>query len=203
MNLAVILFTAFALSMDAFTVSITKGMTVKKLTTGLGIKIALFFGVFQGAMPFIGWYLGVSFEEYIKSVDHWIALILLTYLGFNMISSFIEERKTHGKGLPKEGDSCDVTLSTKELIVLSIATSIDALAVGISFAFTDIDIIQACIAITVVTFVMCLIGVFLGRRVGDVLNGYAELLGGIILILIGVSIFNDHTQIISNLFGIF
>lgn len=199
MSLAVILFTALALSMDAFTVSVTKGMSVKNLTKGLAIKIALFFGVFQGLMPLIGWLLGVSFEKYIKSIDHWIALVLLSYLGFRMIREFIEERKTHSKGLAREGDSCSVELSTNEIIMLSIATSIDALAVGISFAFSDVNIIQAALAITVVTFIMCLIGVFMGRKIGNVFNGYADLLGGVILIFIGLSIFNEHTNLINDL----
>ena len=92
------------------------------------------------------------------------------------------------------------TLTNKELLVLSIATSIDALAVGISFAFTDVNIYYICLSITIITFIMCLIGVFLGKKIGDVFSSYAELLGGIILILIGLNIFNEHTGFISNFF---
>ncbi len=191
MDLAVILLTGLALSMDAFTVSVSKGMTLKNLTTSLGIKIALSFGIFQGIMPFLGWFLGVSFEKYIVAIDHWIALILLTYLGFNMIKGFFEKDEV------EENKSY---LTNKELFVLSIATSIDALAVGISFAFTDVNIYYICISITVITFIMCLIGVFLGKKIGNVLSFYAELLGGVILILIGLNIFNEHTHFISNIF---
>ena len=187
MDLAVILLTGLALSMDAFTVSVSKGMTLKNLTTSLGIKIALSFGIFQGIMPFLGWFLGVSFEKYIVAIDHWIALILLTYLGFNMIKGFFEKDEV------EENKSY---LTNKELFVLSIATSIDALAVGISFAFTDVNIYYICISITVITFIMCLIGVFLGKKIGNVLSSYAELLGGVILILIGLNIFNEHTHFI-------
>ncbi|MEF9990885.1 MAG: manganese efflux pump MntP family protein [Romboutsia sp.] len=200
MNLTAILFTSLALSMDAFAVSITKGMTIKKLTKGLGIKIALFFGLFQGGMPLMGWILGISFERYIKSIDHWIALILLSFLGYKMIGEFIKSRKEQELNI-EVGLSIDVEeeLSIKELIMLSIATSIDALAVGISFAFLSVDIVNASISIGIITFLMCLIGVFVGNKIGDVFNGYAELIGGIILIIIGINIFNEHTQIITNI----
>ena len=201
MSLTVILFTALALSMDAFAVSITKGMTIKNLTKGLGMKIALFFGMFQGGMPLLGWALGISFEKYIKSVDHWIALILLSFLGFKMISDFIKSKKEEGTEYELE---CSAThfeeeLSNKELLILSIATSIDALAIGISFAFLSVDIVAASICIAIITFIMCVIGVILGNKIGDIFSGYAELAGGIILIIIGINIFNEHTQILSNI----
>ncbi len=201
MSLTVILFTALALSMDAFAVSITKGMTIKNLTKGLGMKIALFFGMFQGGMPLLGWALGISFEKYIKSVDHWIALILLSFLGFKMISEFIKSKKEEGTEYELE---CSAThseeeLSNKELLMLSIATSIDALAIGISFAFLSVDIVSVSISIAVITFFMCIIGVLLGNKIGNIFNGYAELAGGVILIIIGINIFNEHTQILSNI----
>lgn len=200
MSFTAILFTAFALSMDALAVSVTKGMTLKNLTKGISIKIALAFGLFQGGMPLLGWALGISFESYIKSIDHWIALILLGFLGFKMIQEFIKSKKDN-EGVYLE---CGITadegdLSNKELIILSIATSIDALAVGISFAFLNVDIIQASLTICIITFIVCLIGVILGNKIGDIFNGYAELVGGIILIIIGINIFNEHTQIFSNI----
>ena len=191
MDLAVILLTGLALSMDAFTVSVSKGMTLKNLTTSLGIKIALSFGIFQGIMPFLGWFLGVSFEKYIVAIDHWIALILLTYLGFNMIKGFFEKDEV------EENKSY---LTNKELFVLSIATSIDALAVGVTFAFLNIDIIPICVSIGVITFLVCFIGVLIGKKIGSVFKNYAQIVGGIILVLIGLNILNEHTQIISNLF---
>lgn len=200
MSFTAILFTAFALSMDALAVSVTKGMTLKNLTKSISIKIALAFGLFQGGMPLLGWVLGISFESYIKSIDHWIALILLSFLGFKMIQEFIKSKKDD-EGVYLE---CGITadegdLSNKELIMLSIATSIDALAVGISFAFLNVDIIQASLTICIITFIVCLIGVILGNKIGDIFNGYAELVGGIILIIIGINIFNEHTQIFSNI----
>lgn len=200
MSFTVILFTAFALSMDALAVSVTKGMTLKNLTKGTSIKIALAFGLFQGGMPLLGWALGISFESYIKSIDHWVALILLSFLGFKMIQEFIKSKK-EGEEVSLE---CGITtdesnLSNKELIMLSIATSIDALAVGISFAFLSVDIVPASLTICIITFIVCLIGVILGSKIGDIFNGYAELVGGIILIIIGINIFNEHTQIFNNI----
>lgn len=199
MGFITILFTAFALSMDAFAVSVTKGMTLKNITKGTSLKIALAFGLFQGGMPLIGWILGISFESYIKSIDHWIALILLSFLGFKMIQEFVKARKEGDSELECATTIDESTISNKELIMLSIATSIDALAVGISFAFLSVNIVQASLAICIVTFVMCLIGVILGNKIGDIFNGYAELIGGVILILIGINIFNEHTQIFSNI----
>lgn len=199
MSFTAILFTAFALSMDALAVSVTKGMTLKNLTKGLSIKIALAFGLFQGGMPLLGWALGVSFESYIKSIDHWIALILLSFLGFRMIKEFVKSKKEDEANL-ECGVTCDESnLSNKELIMLSIATSIDALAVGISFAFLSVDIVAASLTICIITFIVCLIGVILGNKIGDIFNGYAELIGGVILILIGINIFNEHTQILNNI----
>ena len=200
MGFAAILFTAFALSMDAFAVSVTKGMTLKNITKGLSFKIALAFGLFQGGMPLLGWILGISFESYIKSIDHWIALILLSFLGFKMIQEFAKSRKEEKETSLECGVTVEEsTISNKELIMLSIATSIDALAVGISFAFLSVDIVSASLTICIITFIMCLIGVILGNKIGDIFNGYAELVGGVILILIGINIFNEHTQIFSNI----
>ena len=207
MNFITIFFTAVALAMDAFAVSITKGMTLKNLTKKMAIKIALFFGVFQAAMPFIGWFLGISFEKYIKSKDHLIALILLSVLGGKMIYEFIKEKreakeesiadKEVSSTLEVEGDIEE--LSNKELTTLAVATSIDALAVGISFAFLSVNIISTSIIIGVITFVLCLIGVIAGKRIGGLFSEYAELIGGIILIIIGISIFNEHTGFIMNI----
>ncbi|WP_042275320.1 manganese efflux pump MntP [[Clostridium] dakarense] len=200
MSFTAILFTAFALSMDALAVSVTKGMTLKNLTKGTSIKIALAFGLFQGGMPLLGWALGLSFESYIKSIDHWIALILLSFLGFKMIQEFIKSKKEDEEVSIECGITTDESnLSNKELIMLSIATSIDALAVGISFAFLNVDIVPASLTICIITFIVCLIGVILGNKIGDIFNGYAELVGGIILIIIGINIFNEHTQIFNNI----
>ena len=193
MGIFSVILTGFALSMDAFAVSVTKGITLKKVDLSIGIKIAFFFGLFQAVMPLIGWLFGMNFEVYIRSIDHWIAVILLSFLGIKMIIETInseDDNKTNS-----------VYLDNKELIILSIATSIDALAVGVTFAFLNIDIIPICISIGVITFIVCFIGVIIGKKIGSILKDSAQIIGVIILILIGLNIFNEHTQIISNLFG--
>lgn len=189
MGIISILLTSFALSMDAFAVSVTKGITLKKINYSISAKIAFFFGLFQGIMPLFGWLLGIKFESYIKSFDHWIALLLLSFIGIKMIFDAKDD-----------DDSNSSTLDNKELIVLSIATSIDALAIGVSFAFLNIDIVPVCLAIGSITFLMCFMGVLIGKKIGNVFKNYAQMVGGLILILIGLNIFNEHTGIISNLF---
>ena len=202
MNFIALIFTAFALSMDAFAVSITKGMTIKNLKKSTALKMALAFGVFQGSMPLLGWALGISFESYIKSIDHWIAFILLGFIGFNMIKGFFDDRKEENASeLEFSATADEHDLSNKEIIMLAVATSIDALAVGISFAFLNVSIIPAASIICIITFLVCVVGVFVGNKVGDIFNGYAELVGGVILILIGFNIFNEHTQILNNIFN--
>lgn len=191
MSIFSIIVTAFSLSMDAFAVSITKGISLKKINLYIASKIALFFGIFQGVMPLIGWVFGTRFELYIKSIDHWVAFILLGLIGFKMILE------------SKEDDSHEdysSTLDNKELIVLSIATSIDALAVGVSFAFLNIDIVPISIAISVITFIVCFLGVLIGRKIGSFFKKFAQILGGCLLIFIGFNILNDHIHIITNLF---
>ncbi len=211
MGLVSILLTAFALSMDAFAVSVTKGITIKNVTKKIAFKIAFFFGLFQGGMPLIGWALGIRFEKYIKSFDHWIALILLSFLGARMIYESIKDRKEHNDNemdeiavdIDAKGNSeksINYTISMKDLIVLSIATSIDALAVGVSFAFLSINIIPVVTAIALITFIVCFVGVLIGSQIGYRLKDYAEIVGGIILIFIGLSIFNEHTEFITNFF---
>ena len=190
MGIFSILLTGFALSMDAFAVSVTKGMTLKKINLSIATKIAFLFGLFQAVMPLIGWLFGMNFELYIRSIDHWIAVFLLSFLGIKMIVEAI-----------KDDDNDNSTyLDNKELIILSIATSIDALAVGVTFAFLNIDIIPICVSIGVITFLVCFIGVLIGKKIGSVFKNYAQIIGAIILILIGLNILNEHTQIISNLF---
>ena len=202
MNFIALIFTAFALSMDAFAVSITKGMTIKNLKKSTALKMALAFGVFQGAMPLLGWALGISFESYIKSIDHWIAFILLGFIGFNMIKGFFDDIKEENASELEFIATTDVDdLSNKEIIMLAVATSIDALAVGISFAFLNVSIIPAASILCIITFLVCVVGVFVGNKVDDIFNGYAELVGGVILILIGFNIFNEHTQILSKIFN--
>ncbi|MFR3567791.1 MAG: manganese efflux pump MntP family protein [Paraclostridium sordellii] len=205
MSLVSVLLTSFALSMDAFAVSITKGMTMKNITKKIAFKIAFFFGLFQGGMPLIGWLLGISFEKYIKTFDHWIALILLSFLGIKMICESIKENKKDEVAMDLEINglrqkTSTVDIKTKDLLVLSVATSIDALAVGVSFAFLNISIIEVVTSIAIITFLVCFTGVLIGKKIGPILKNYAEIIGGIILIFIGLNIFNEHTGFISNFF---
>ncbi|WP_250673996.1 manganese efflux pump MntP family protein [Paraclostridium ghonii] len=208
MSLISILLMSFALAMDAFAVSITKGMTMKNITIKLAFKIAFFFGLFQGVMPLIGWALGISFEGYIKAFDHWIALILLSFLGIKMIYESIKGEHEDEVALAitqdnMQSDLDDSDIKIKDLIILSIATSIDALAVGVSFAFLNISIIPVVSAIAIITFIVCFVGVLIGKQIGPMLKNYAEIIGGVILILIGLNIFNEHTEFLSNFLNLF
>jgi len=191
MGFLTILLTGFALAMDAFAVSVTKGMTLRKITSFISFKIAFFFGLFQGLMPFIGWFVGIRFQLYIKAVDHWIALFLLSFIGLKMIFEAYEDSNN-----PEITVTCDDELDNRELIILSIATSIDALAVGISFAFLNVHIIPLCLSIGLITFVLCFLGVMIGKFLGPVFKNYSQIIGGIILILIGINILNEHTNFI-------
>ena len=181
----------FALAMDAFAVSIAKGMTLKKINIFIAMKIALSFGLFQGFMPFLGFVVGIRFQSYIISIDHWIALFLLSFIGLKMIFEAYEDIKN-----PEISVTCDDELDNKELIVLSIATSIDALAVGVSFAFLNVHILPICLSIGIITFILCFMGVMVGVFIGPIFKNYAQIIGGIILILIGINILNEHTDFI-------
>ena len=183
-----VLLTGIGLSMDAFAVSICKGLKMHKLNYKQMWLIALFFGGFQAIMPLIGWTLGRSFKTYIEDFDHWIAFALLAFIGGKMaFESFKNE----------EDDCCCSSLDIKELVVLAIATSIDALAVGIAFAIDDINIWFAILIIGITTFVLSAIGIIIGHRFGAVYKSKAELAGGIILILIGFKILLEHLGILS------
>lgn len=203
MSLINIFLTGFALSMDAFAVSVSKGMTLKNINSKLAFKIAFSFGFFQGFMPFIGWFLGIRFESYIKSVDHWIALFLLSFIGLKMIFEAIETETIKFKDEAEKQKYIESinTIDNREIFILSIATSIDALAVGVSFAFLSISIFPVCFSIFAITLSLCFIGVLIGKKLGGVFKNYAQILGGIILIFIGLNILNEHTGFLSKIFG--
>ena len=183
------------LSMDAFAVSVCKGLNMRRLNLRHALVIALFFGGFQALMPFIGWLLGKQFESYITSFDHWIVFVLLAFIGGKMIVEAVREMKS--------GDDCETCktgaekLDLKELTALAIATSIDALAVGITFAFLSVNIAEAVSIIGVTTFLFSIAGVWLGNRFGSKYKAKAELAGGVILVLIGVKILLEHLGVIS------
>ena len=177
------------LAMDAFAVSICKGLNMRKMNYRQATVIALFFGGFQAFMPFLGWSLGRHFEHYIVSIDHWIAFILLAIIGGNMIKEALGDEED------VECGDCHDQLDLKELLMLAIATSIDALAVGITFAFLRVNIVPAITIIGVTTFIISFTGVHIGHHFGSKYEKKAELAGGIILICIGLKILLEHLGI--------
>ncbi len=173
---------SIGLAMDAFSVSICKGLLAKKINFRYIVTIGLYFGVFQGIMPIIGYLIGIRFYNHITSIDHWIAFILLLCIGINMIKEAI---------LNKEEEKDD-SLKVKDMLILAVATSIDAMAIGITFAFLNVNIVLACTLIGVITFVISIIGVKIGNVFGNRYEKKAQILGGIVLILVGFKILIEH-----------
>jgi putative Mn2+ efflux pump MntP len=183
MDIPAIVLIAFGLAMDAFAVSITSGIAIKRLRLNHALRIAGFFGSFQAIMPFIGWLAGLSLINYISGVDHWIAFTLLAFIGCKMIYE-----ATKIEAVEKETNP----LNPKVLLLLSIATSIDALAVGLSFAILKIDIATPIIIIGTITFVLSFLGAFAGNKLGHLFENKIEIAGGLILIIIGTKILIEH-----------
>ena len=180
------------LSMDAFAVSICKGLGMKRLNMRQALVIGLFFGGFQALMPLIGWALGMQLADFITPIDHWIAFILLVLIGGKMLLDAFREGDEEDAGEPK-----DARLDLKELLMLAIATSIDALAVGITFAFLGVNIVVAIAVIGVTTFVLSVMGVAVGHAFGARYEKGATIAGGIVLILIGCKILLEHLGFIA------
>lgn len=179
-----LLFTGVGLSMDAFAVAVCKGLCMPKVRWGQAFVIALFFGGFQALMPLIGWAAGSLFASSIVSIDHWVAFGLLALIGAKMLwDAFHEEA---------EKAECKTKLDLRELTLLAIATSIDALAVGITFAFLGVNIWVAIAIIGLTTFALSLIGVVIGNQFGSRFEKLATITGGIVLILIGLKILAEH-----------
>ena len=185
MSLFEIFLIAIGLAMDAFAVSVCKGLSMKNFNLKNAVIIGLYFGIFQAVMPLIGFLLGSTFSELVVSVDHWIAFILLSIIGIKMIKD----------SLKNEDDDKNDKLNFRTMVILAIATSIDALAIGITFAFFEINIIKAISIIGIITFTISLIGVIIGNKFGDKFQGKAEIVGGGILILIGLKILLEHLGI--------
>lgn len=181
------------LSMDAFAVAVCKGLSMRKINYSHAVIIALFFGGFQALMPLIGWLAGKQFERYITSVDHWIAFVLLLIIGGKMAYEAIFEKDSD--------DKCSVDshlkLNYKELFTLAVATSIDALAVGITFAFLNVNIWAAISIIGITTFLLSFAGVIIGNKFGSIYKRKAEIAGGAVLILMGLKILLEHLGIIN------
>jgi putative Mn2+ efflux pump MntP len=177
-----IILIAVGLSMDSFAVSISNGISIKDLNAKRVLTISLSLAFFQAAMPLIGWFAGIGAEKYIKEFDHWIAFLLLTFIGVKMIY----------EGIRNNGEHMDSELKILTLIGQSFATSIDAFAVGVSFAFLDISIVSPVLIIGVITFVFSLIGLQLGKYFGKRIGKSAEVVGGVVLLGIGLKILIEH-----------
>ena len=182
---------AIGLAMDAFAVSVSNGATTKNLKLPYSIKLSLFFGGFQFLMPVIGWLVGKAGEGFISQVDHWVAFVLLGFIGGKMIADYIKEKKEEISTEKKE------RLSNRTIFVLAIATSIDALATGVILpsavgASTYKLMLVSVIIIGVITFIICMLGVYLGKLFGVLLSRYSTIFGGTVLILIGGKILFEH-----------
>ena len=182
MSLLTLFITAVGLSMDAFAVSVCKGLAMKKLSVKKAVLIGLWFGGFQALMPTIGYLLGTRFEKYVTSIDHWISFVLLAFIGINMIK----------EALSGDEDEANDSVDLKTMFLLAVATSIDALAVGVTYAFLQVRIIPAVAFIGVITFVLSVAGVKIGNVFGLRYKSKAEIFGGIILIVMGAKILAEH-----------
>lgn len=188
MNFFVLILIALSLAMDAFAVSVSNGIAIKDLKPKHGIKTGLYFGFFQFAMPLIGWALGTSFSNAISSVDHWVAFILLGAIGGKMIWDACHDDSC-GKQTPRTAKE---VLTARLLTVQAIATSIDALVVGVSFAMLQVNVWFACTIIGVIAFLLSFLGSLLGKKIGCLFRQKAAIAGGIILIGIGLKILLEH-----------
>ena len=186
MSFLTILSIAVALSMDAFSVSICKGLTTKKFSIKTALSCGIWFGIFQALMPLIGYFLGIQFESLITSIDHWIAFGLLFLIGVNMI------REAFGD----EDDKNTSKNDSKTMFLLAIATSIDALAIGVTFAFLQVMIWKSILIIGVTTFIFSFAGVAIGNFFGSKYSKPSSIVGGVILILIGLKILLEHLEIL-------
>lgn len=190
MGLGELFILAVGLSMDAFAVAVCKGLAMQKVKFNQALIVGLWFGVFQAGMPLIGYFLGVQFADQIKAIDHWIAFGLLAIIGGNMI------REACSSGEECEGCE-DASLDIKTMFLMAVATSIDALAVGITFAFLKVQIVPAVSFIGVVTLALSVVGVYLGNLFGSRYKSKAEFAGGLILVLIGLKILLEHLGILT------
>ena len=188
MGIIELLLTAVGLAMDAFAVSVCKGLSAQKLKWKHYVIIGLWFGGFQALMPTVGYFLGSALEQYIASFDHWVAFVLLTLIGLNMIK----------EGLSKDEENADCSFGFASMLVLAVATSIDALIVGITFGLLpDVNIVASVSLIGVITFVLSAVGLKIGNIFGARFKSKAEIAGGVILILIGVKILLEHLGVIA------
>lgn len=190
MSIWELLVIALALSMDAFAVAICKGLSMKKMSWKNAVIAGLYFGGFQAGMPVIGYLLGTSFRDMITSIDHWIAFVLLGLIGANMIKESFEKEEE------ENADEKNEAFDVKTMVPLAVATSIDALAVGVTFAFLNVDIVPAVSFIGVITFFFSVFGIKIGNAFGIKFKAKAEFAGGVILILMGFKILLEHLGVL-------
>ena len=186
MGLVELIILSVGLAMDAFAVAVCKGLSMPKMSWKKGCIIGAYFGIFQALMPAAGYLLGVNFQEKIQSIDHWIAFILLGIIGLNMLK----------EALSKETETANASVKFRDMLILAIATSIDALAVGITFAFLKVNVLLAIGLIGIITFTISVAGVKIGNIFGSKYEKKAELAGGLILILLGAKILLEHLNIL-------
>ncbi len=187
MGIIELVLTGIGLAMDAFAVATCKGLASKKATWTNAIIIGLWFGIFQALMPLVGFFVGSTFSAYIESIDHWVAFALLAFIGLKMIYDAFKGGE----------ENSNASLAFKVMLVMAIATSIDALAVGISFSFLQVNIWLAIAIIGVITFTLSMIGYKIGNLLGSKFEKWAELAGGIILVLLGLKIMLEHIGVIA------
>ncbi len=188
---------AVGLSMDAFAVAICKGLSVPKVKPVHSLVTGLWFGGFQGLMPLIGYLLGTSFADMIKSVDHWVAFVLLAIIGGNMIRESLSKEEEAAESECGCGEKKGDGFGVKSMLPMAVATSIDALAVGVSFAFLSVKIVPAISFIGVITFVLSAVGVVVGNVFGSRFKSKAEMAGGIVLVGMGIKILLEHLGILA------
>lgn len=204
MNLLELFFIAIGLSMDAFAVALCLGLTMKKVTVKKALIVGLYFGLFQAAMPLIGYLIGTQFADKVVAFGHWVAFILLCLIGGKMIAESFKKEQCPDRECPvgKCSDrECpgkqEASLKFKDMLPLALATSIDALAVGISFAFLKVNVIPAILSIGIITLVLSMFGVKIGNLFGAKFKSKAELAGGIILVIMGLKILLEHIGFIN------
>lgn len=186
MSIIEIVCISVGLAMDAFAIAICKGLSMKKLDWKKAIIIGAYFGIFQSLMPIAGYFLGTTFETLVSKIDHWLTFILLFFIGLNMIRESLEV----------ESKNCNDDVSFKTMIILAIATSIDAFAVGVTFAFFKVKLLLAVIVIGIITFILSILGVKIGNKFGGKYENKAEFIGGCVLIVMGVEMLVEHLGIL-------
>ena len=197
MSFVEVLLIGIGLSMDAFSVSICKGLTTKSFSWKMALTCGLWFGFFQALMPVIGYFLGAQFQQHIEAYDHWIAFGLLVLIGANMVREALSEKDSDESVIARSEATKQSNIGFKTMLLLAIATSIDALAVGVSFACIQVKLWSSVLIIGVTTFLFSVVGVKVGNVFGSKFEKSAGVLGGIILILIGLKILLEHLEVIA------